>query len=563
MEGGGFRPGTDEGRRAFVVTPFTRMARAHAVGAMADAMVAASLAGSLFFSAPGGDARGPVFRYLLITMLPFSLLSPLIGPLIDRMHGGHRLMVIGSAAFRGMAAWLMATSINGGDFVFFLYALVLLVFQKAYAVARSALTPTLVPDDGELVRANSKLALLSGVASVVGVLPAGILIQLFGAQWSLRLAMIVYVVAAVMALRITAVRVADSAPGTTERMELRGATIFMAGSAMGLIRGSVGFMMFLIAFSLSDDGKPTLAMAVVGGALAAFQQVGNLVAPRLRAITHEENLMSGVLAGMVVAGLASLLLPEVTGGVLLGAAVGLAAGVGKLAFDSILQRDAPDANRGRAFAKFETRFQISWVVGAAVPVGIAMSAGTGYLLLTGLGIFAFGAYTMARLSYAHRTGASDTIATARAAALEERIGVVSHEVRARLAQMPRAAYRRLHHGRDESDLDEHGDPTVSGSDGDETVVEDRTGSFTEPLPDDRETAEFPAITEDLLARHEAELAAETEPTRWRRPWRRRDPDGASNGGADGAKGGRDYLADLDPEVDNPFPWSPDDPTRVD
>ena len=36
----------------------------------------------------------------------------------------------------------------------------------------------------------------------------------------------------------------------------------------------------------------------------------------------------------------------------------------KLAFDSIVQRDAPDANRGRSFAKFETRFQIIWVVGA-------------------------------------------------------------------------------------------------------------------------------------------------------------------------------------------------------
>jgi hypothetical protein len=27
--------------------------------------------------------------------------------------------------------------------------------------------------------------------------------------------------------------------------------------------------------------------------------------------------------------------------------------------------------------------------------------------------------------------------------------------------------------------------------------------------------------------------------------------------------GRDYLAELDPSVDNPFPWSPDDPTRPD
>ena len=42
---------------------------------------------------------------------------------------------------------------------------------------------------------------------------------------------------------------------------------------------------------------------------------------------------------------------------------GVAAAAGKLAFDSIVQRDAPDAIRGRTFARFETRFQLVWVVG--------------------------------------------------------------------------------------------------------------------------------------------------------------------------------------------------------
>lgn len=545
----GFRPGTEEGARAFIITPFTRMARAHAVGAVADAMVAASLAGSLFFAAPGGEARGPVFRYLIITMLPFSLLSPLIGPLIDRMHGGHRLMVIGSAALRGVAAWLMAASVNDGDFVFFLYALVLLVFQKGYAVARSALTPTLVVDDGELVRANSKLALLSGVASVVGVLPAGILIQLFGAQWSLRLAMIVYFSAAVMALRISPVRVADDEADEAERIELRGATIFMAGSAMGLIRGSVGFMMFLIAFSLSDGGKPTFAMAVVGAAMAAFQQIGNLVAPRLRSMTEEENLLSGVLALMLACGLASLVLGEVTGGVLIGASVGFAAGVGKLAFDSILQRDAPDANRGRAFARFETRFQITWVIGAALPVGLTLSATTGYLLLFGTALFAFSGYSLARLSYAHRTGAHQTIATARAAALDERIGEVSHEVKARLAAMPKAAYRKLRHSGSGVD---HSDEDLAPDE----ALEQAGEAWDEDWVDDRDTAEHPAVGGPL----DPGPDLGSDPTVVWDPLEAPDGPGGDGRGPD-ARGGRGYLEDLDPEVSNPFPWSPEDPTR--
>ena len=40
----------------------------------------------------------------------------------------------------------------------------------------------------------------------------------------------------------------------------------------------------------------------------------------------------------------------------------------RLAFDSLLQRDGPDAARGRAFARFETRFQVAWVIGALVGI---------------------------------------------------------------------------------------------------------------------------------------------------------------------------------------------------
>ena len=46
------------------------------------------------------------------------------------------------------------------------------------------------------------------------------------------------------------------------------------------------------------------------------------------------------------------------------------AAAGRVAFDSLLQRDAPDAIRGRSFARFETRFQITWVAGALIPVAI-------------------------------------------------------------------------------------------------------------------------------------------------------------------------------------------------
>jgi hypothetical protein len=53
--------------------------------------------------------------------------------------------------------------------------------------------------------------------------------------------------------------------------------------------------------------------------------------------------------------------------------IAIGSATGKLGFDSLLQRDGPDAVRGRAFAMFEARFQIIWVFGAVlglIPVSI-------------------------------------------------------------------------------------------------------------------------------------------------------------------------------------------------
>ena len=54
--------------------------------------------------------------------------------------------------------------------------------------------------------------------------------------------------------------------------------------------------------------------------------------------------------------------------------VGATGSAAKQAFDSIVQRDAPDANRGRSFARFETRFQLVWVIGALIPIVIPIPA---------------------------------------------------------------------------------------------------------------------------------------------------------------------------------------------
>jgi hypothetical protein len=85
-------------------SPFSRLVVAHALSTGADACFAASLAGSLFFAKPGDSARGSILLYLLLTIAPFAIVAPIMGPALDRIRGGRRLMVIVADVARGTAA---------------------------------------------------------------------------------------------------------------------------------------------------------------------------------------------------------------------------------------------------------------------------------------------------------------------------------------------------------------------------------------------------------------------------------------------------------------------------
>ncbi len=69
-----------------------------------DALLAMSLAGSLFFKVDPAAGREKVLLGLLLTMAPFAVVGPLIGPLLDRFRGGHRAVIValgGAAGRRG------------------------------------------------------------------------------------------------------------------------------------------------------------------------------------------------------------------------------------------------------------------------------------------------------------------------------------------------------------------------------------------------------------------------------------------------------------------------------
>jgi hypothetical protein len=148
------------------------------------------------------------------------------------------------------------------------------------------------------------------------------------------------------------------------------------------MRFTVGFATFLLAFGLrrADAGLSWFAFALAISALGSL--VGLAVVTRVRNAVPESTLLTlALLATGVGAGVASAH-PTLIAQVVLAGWLGLCAAVVQPSFDAITQRNIPAGAQGRTFARFAVRQQLLWVLGAVIPVAIALSFSVGDRLLS-------------------------------------------------------------------------------------------------------------------------------------------------------------------------------------
>jgi hypothetical protein len=366
------------------VSRFSRLARTHALLAAADASMAGVLAGSVFFSLSPDAARPKVLLYLLIAAAPMAIIAPLIGPTVDRIPGGRRVVIQFTAVSRAALFLIAAGNVDS----LFLFPLVLCisVMQKTYAISRSALVPLVVNDENELVEANSKL-------SIIGLLSAGLVVGPLGglSKFSPYLALVpgaaLCIAAALSAQRLPRDPVAVQPAARQERIELRAPSLVLAAAAMALIRAAVGFLLFHLFFFMREPyGIVWLGVAL--GASSAGSMLGNVLAPAFRRAAREEVMLSTALGAIALAGAAAAVFGGVGAAVALPAVTNMSSSIGRLAFDSIVQRSAPGANQGRAFAQFEARFQLSWVLAGVPPVLFTLPGRVGFAIVGGFALFA-------------------------------------------------------------------------------------------------------------------------------------------------------------------------------
>lgn len=413
-----------KGAAAFRVSPFARLARAHGLAMAGDALVAIALADSLFFSIDPNDARWRVALYLMLTVAPFGVVAPWVGPAMDRITGGHRFVLLSASAVRAALALAMAFHLD--SLLLFPLAFSMLVMGKTHHIAKSALVPAAVADETGLVRANSRLSIISSVAAGLAGIPGVILLTLGGAPWTLGLAAVAFVSAAVLGFRIPATKVASEPAGPEEKAETRGAGILLAATAMGYLRGVVGFLTMLLAFELrggidpgptgvgveighrvrealgsarldlSTGGSPPWHFGLVLVATGVGGLLGAIVSPRLRQHLPEERMLVGTLGGVAVVGVLAALAGGLVGAMIIAATAAMASQTGKQAFDAIVQRDATHANLGRFFSRFESRFQLAWVGGAIIPVALHIPARLGFAGLAATAAFSAASYWLGR-----------------------------------------------------------------------------------------------------------------------------------------------------------------------
>jgi hypothetical protein len=346
------------------------LAVTHGLVMAGDTMVTVALAGSLFFSIKPTAAQSRVALSLIFTMLPFGVVAPFLGPAIDRSKGGRRVMLIGAAAGRVVAALLMARWVN--SLLLFPAALAMLILSKTHAVVKASMVPSVVRSPEGLVEANGRLAMLSAIVGFVAAGPASLILKLGGADWVLRVAALVYVAGTVSALRLRPVAapvvVAEQPPPTAQETSVLNRGVTLAATSMAALRAVVGFLTFAVAFEFRRTHAPTWWYGVVLGASLFGGFIGAVIGPRLRTVLREEHILAASVWLVAVVAFVAGRFASRPALSLLALTVGMCAGTARLAFDAIVQRDAAEAVRSRSFARFEATFQLVWVVAALIPV---------------------------------------------------------------------------------------------------------------------------------------------------------------------------------------------------
>ncbi|MFG2014467.1 MFS transporter [Actinomadura geliboluensis] len=392
---------------------------ASAINSAGDAMVTVALAGTLFFGLDVNQARGQIALYLVVTMAPFALVAPLIGPALDRARHVRRYAIASTFVMRALLCWAMASALPHGDQVTFLPAAFgVLVLSKAFGVLRASVTPRVLPDEITLVTANARASFAGLITASVTAPAAAGLALLIGPAWVLRIGTAVFLLGVLFTMRLPGhVDVPEEAPRPepAEKGARRwralprvGPLVVEAMEANAVLRAFSGFLIIYLAFLLRQERFDPVSHHVALGLLAACAGAGGLLGTALGAYMKARAprlIVSATLAAVTGVTAAGAAFFGLWAALAVATAAGLGQVLGKLSMDAVVQREIGEELRSSTFAVSETLHQLSWVLGGLLGLGMSIVADGRVALATVAAALAlaFG-LLLTRQAGAHRRG---------------------------------------------------------------------------------------------------------------------------------------------------------------
>lgn len=378
-----------------------------------DAAMAVALANTLFFAAATGESKGRVALYLLITIAPFAVIAPLIGPALDRLQHGRRVALATSFALRTGLAALLIMNYDGPtgsypSWVLYPCALAMMVLSKSFSVLRSAVTPRVMPPSIDLVRVNSRLTVFGLLGGTIagGAIAAGVefvCTHLFKLPGALFVVTAVTITGAMLSMRIprwvevTAGEVPATLSYRTDSGPLRrwghlprvgdwpeevkkvsgtlrqplGRNIITSLWGNCTVKVMVGFLFLYPAFvakAHQANGWAQLGMlGMIGAAAGIGNFAGNFASARLQ-LGRPAVLVVRCAVAVCTVALAAAVAGNLTVAVIATLVTSGSSAIAKASLDASLQNDLPEESRASGFGRSESTLQLAWVLGGALGV---------------------------------------------------------------------------------------------------------------------------------------------------------------------------------------------------
>jgi MFS family permease len=385
-------PGSGHLQTAWRHPGFRRLLATRLVGQFGDGVFQASLAGAVLFNPDHQAHAADVAAGFAVLLLPYSLVGPFAGVLLDRWWR-QRILVLTNLLRAGVVV-LVAAEIAGGlaGVAFYASALVVISMSRFVNSALSASLPHVV-GERELVTANALSTTCGTVITTIGGAAAlGVRALTPGGDRSYALvaaaALVPYLLAASVARPFGR---AMLGPDDVERANRESVRQIAAGLAAGArhVRGRPPARNALAAIGLHRlcfglwtvttlllyrnyfhghgvirSGLAGLTQTVVaiaiGGGLAALTTPA--VARRLGYGRWPALLLAASGIVVVACTLPYRLAPALLAALLLGFT---SQGI-KICVDTVLQSDVADEFRGRVFALYDALFNLALVVAAVL-----------------------------------------------------------------------------------------------------------------------------------------------------------------------------------------------------